>query len=431
MKESLRKRPDRLSREIQEHLRVPGADLKSLRVYLMERENLSFLEAEELAGAVAERLDREKFPPITEMELMLTEECDQRCDYCFVEGKNNHYRMDGETARRAVEFLFCHSRKRPRLKILFFGGEPLLEYDRLREVVEDAEARAAETGQSVIFNMTTNASLLDRERCEYLAAHRVKYLVSIDGPREVHDRHRKRPDGKSSYGLIAENIPLMKKYQPWLGARITVHPDTAGELPESFSHLVELGFSQFLIGPATGIEWTGRDLDLYRDSMIEIARRLKAAIDRGRKLRVNALEESLKMRAGKKLYRGCRAGRQSVTVTGEGEIYPCSKMLGVMGREGLNPLGSLAEGITAIHDRLRYCGLIPTASSACESCRWEDICTGGCFAVNWQETGEIFRPSPSECRFQERIVEIMKAAEPILGEEYFRAAVKNLQRKLS
>lgn len=429
MKESLRDRPARLSRAIEDHLRVPGADLESLRGFLAEEEGLSPREAEELAEAVAEKLNRERFPPITEMELMLTEECDQRCDYCFVEGKGRERPMDGETARKAVDFLFRESRGAPRLKILFFGGEPLLEYDLLEEIVEYAETKAARSGQAVVFNMTTNATLLNRRRCEFLARHRVKYLVSIDGPREVHDRHRKRPDGRSSYGLIAEKIPLMRKHQPWLGARMTVHPDTAEELPESFSHLLELGISQYLIGPTTGIEWSGGDLNLYRDSMIEIARRLKAELDRGRQLRVNALEESLAMRAGKKQYRGCRAGRQSVTVTGDGLIYPCSKMLGVMGREGIRPLGRLEEGITAIHDRLLYCGLVPLPVGACAGCPREDICAGGCFAVNWQETGDIFSPAPSECRFQERIVEIMEAAEPILGEEYFRTAAERLRRQ--
>lgn len=418
-----------MSREIREHLREPGADRGSLRVFLAERVKLEPAEAEELAGAVAEKLNRESFPAVTEMELLLTEACDQRCDYCFVEGKGRGRPMDGETARKAVDLLFRESRQSPRLKILFFGGEPLLEYDLLEEIVGYAETKAARSGQTVIFNMTTNAALLNRPRCAFLARRRVKYLVSIDGPREVHDRHRRRPDGGSSYLLISEKVPLMKEYQPWLGARMTVHPDTAGEMAGSFSHLAELGFSQFLIGPVTGVEWPEEALDLYRDGMIEIARRLKLLLDAGRPLRVNPLEESLEMRAGKKRYRGCRAGRQSLTVTADGLLYPCSKMVGVMGRERLRPLGSLEEGITAINDRLRYCGLFPPPDNACAGCPREDICAGGCFAVNWQETGDIFRPAPSECRFQERIVEIMKAAEPILGPEYFKTAAERLRRK--
>ncbi len=418
-----------MSRSIREHLRNPGADRDSLKNYLQESERLHPEEAGRLAGAVTGRLNRETFPALTEMELILTEDCDQRCDYCFVEGKNRERAMDREIAREAVDYLFRESRGSRRVRILFFGGEPLLEFDLLKEIVEYGEARAEALGKSVAFNMTTNAALLDVPRCEFLARHRVSYLVSIDGPREVHDRHRRRPDGQSSYQLIADKIPMMRKYQPWLGARLTVHPDTVERLAESFSHLVELGFSQFLIGPATGIAWPDGALDGYRDLMIEIARRLRSLLAAGRKLRVNTLEESLQMRAGKKRYRGCRAGRQSVTVTGDGLIYPCSKMLGVMGREVLQPLGSLGEGITAIGDRLRYCGLVDPGPSACTGCRWEDICAGGCFAVNWQETGDMFQPAPSECRLQERTVELMRSAEPILGEEYFRQALATARRR--
>jgi len=419
----------RLSRAIEDHLRGAGADLESLRGFLVKKERLSPREAGELAGTVAGKLNRERFPPVTEMELMLTEDCDQRCDYCFVEEKGSSPPMSPAVARQAVDFLFQESRNYPRVKILFFGGEPLLAWDRIREVTEYAEERGRQSGQEVVFNMTTNASLLERSRCDFLARHRIKYLISIDGPREIHDRHRRRPDGRSSYGLIADKIPLLKKYQPWLGARLTVHPDTAADLPGSFSHLVELGFNQFLIGPASGVEWSERDLDLYRDGMIEIARRLKLELDRGRQLRVNSLEENLKMRSGKRYYRGCRAGRQSVTVTGDGLIHPCSKMLGVAGREGIPPLGTLEEGITALNYRLRLCGLIPVGNSACDSCPWEDFCPGGCFAVNYQETGDIFRPAPFECRVQERTIQMMRAAEPILGPEYFKAAADRLRRK--
>lgn len=429
MRKELPTMPDRLSEQIQDHLRRPGADLNSLRRYLSGLKNLQPPEAERLASAVFRDLNEKSFPPITEMELMLTEQCDQRCDYCFVEGKNSDCTMDSATARQAVDFLFWESRQSPRVRILFFGGEPLLAWDRILEVTVYAEELGRRSGQEVAFNMTTNASLLDRERCEFLASHRIKYLISIDGGREVHDRHRKRPDGRSSYRLIADKLPLLKRYQPWLGARVTVHPDTVAGLPESFSHLVELGFAQFLIGPASGVEWTDRDLDLYRDGMIEIARRLKRELDRGRKLRVNALEESLQMRSGKRNYRGCRAGRQSITVTGDGFIHPCSKMLGVAGREGLPPLGTLEEGITALNYRLRLCGMIPADNSACSVCPWEDLCPGGCFAVNYQETGDIFQPAPFECRVQERTVEMMRAAEPILGQEYFKAAAARLRRK--
>ncbi len=419
--------PDRLAEQIQDHLRMPGADRGSLRRFLSGQKELNTLEAERLADAVVRDLNEKTFPPITEMELMLTEQCDQRCDYCFVEGKNSDWAMDSATARRAVDYLFRESRKKPRVRILFFGGEPLLAWDRIREVTVYAEEQARRTGQEVDFNMTTNGSLLDQERCEFLARHRIKYLISIDGGPLIHDRHRKRPDGRSSYRLIAGNLPLMKRYQPWLGARMTIHPDTVASLPESFSHLVELGFGQFLIGPASGLEWSDRDLEVYRDGMIEVARRLKRELDHGRKLRVNSLEESLKMRSGKRNYRGCRAGRQSITVTGDGFLHPCSKMWGVAGREGLPPLGTLKEGITALNYRLRLCGMIPVDNSTCSGCPWEDLCPGGCFAVNYQETGDIFQPAPFECRIQERTVEMMRAVEPILGPEYFQSAAERLR----
>jgi len=122
--------------------------------------------------------------------------------------------MNRETARKAIDFLFKRSRKKPDLKILFFGGEPMLAFELIREIVLYVEEKQAETGKKVSFDMTTNGTLFDEERASFLSTHSVKYLISIDGDRETHDLHRQTTDGRSSYLRIIHSLPSSRDTSP-------------------------------------------------------------------------------------------------------------------------------------------------------------------------------------------------------------------------
>ncbi len=408
-----------LNEEIFNEISQPGSNKNSLKQYLTKTRGLVETDAEALAENICRKLLEDRFPPITEMELMLTEDCNQRCDYCFVKGKNEFNRMPGEISRQAVDFLFTHSGTQKAVKILFFGGEPLLEFDLIREITHYAEEKAGSSGKKVNFNMTTNGTLIDEETAEFLGKHKIRFLLSIDGDCQTHDRHRRLLSNESSYQRIIENLPLMKSVQPWLGARMTVHPDTVDRIYDNVVHLAALGINQFLIGPATGLDWTDEELDIYRGEMIKVARWLKEETDAGKHFRVSSLEEKLERLGKSGDIWGCRAGRHSITVTARGDIFPCSKMVGVGGEEGIFPLGTLEEGITRIYNRLVLCGMIPVEREKCEQCAYSRYCMGGCFATNYQATGSIVRPDPFECRLKKQTIEIVRESERILGPDYF------------
>ena len=411
---------DELTGELQREVERPGTNRESLERWLIEKKGFTGADAGALARAICRKLVGGRFPAIAEMELMLTEDCNQRCDYCFVEGKNRFNRMPWKVARKAVDVLFKESRDKPEVKVLYFGGEPMLEFDLIKKITLYAEAGGKKTGKKVKFDMTTNGTLFDEERTAFLARHGIKFLLSIDGDRRTHDLHRRSLDGESSYEKITRNLPLMKKYQPWLGARMTAQPDTVGRIYDNVLHLARRGINQFLIGPATGIDWTDEELDIYRDEMIRVIHWLKDQLAAGRHFRVSTLEENFETMRGRRHIWGCRAGRQSVTVTARGEIYPCSKMLGAEGLKGIFRLGNLDEGITGIYRRLVLCGMVPVEREKCEKCRYADYCMGGCYATNYQATGSVFEPDPMECRLKERTTAIIREADKIFGPEFFK-----------
>ena len=172
-----------MSEAVREAVMQPGANLASLAAGLVDSHGLAPDDAAALSRAVCDRLLGSRFPPITEMELMLTEACNHCCTYCFVEGKNAAHTMPADVARRGIDFLFTQCREAQDLKVLFFGGEPMMEFDLIRLSVLHACERAAAAGKKMRFHMTTNGTLFDDERMAFLARHGVMCLVSMDGDR--------------------------------------------------------------------------------------------------------------------------------------------------------------------------------------------------------------------------------------------------------
>ena len=149
---------------------------------------------------------------------------------------------------------------------MFFGGEPLLEFDLIRRLMLYARERAAflNLQEKLGFSITTNGTLLTEEMAVLFQQQGFNYLLSVDGDKESHDAHRHLIGGGSSYDLVMERFPMMKRYQPWQGTRLTVHPEFAGRVRHNVEFLANLGFNQFIIGPATGPAWSESALITYR-----------------------------------------------------------------------------------------------------------------------------------------------------------------------
>jgi uncharacterized protein len=156
--------------------------------------------------------------------LQLTQECNMRCNYCTYSGNyenrgHNRKKMTLDTAKKGIDFLLEHSRDRQTVNIGFYGGEPLLEKALLKECVEYAESRFAQ--KKLTFTITTNGTLLDDEIVEYFIAHDFSVMISLDGPREIHDRNRKMANGKGSFDRIMENVKRVQEKYPEFFTKIS------------------------------------------------------------------------------------------------------------------------------------------------------------------------------------------------------------------
>ncbi|RMF93996.1 MAG: SPASM domain-containing protein [Candidatus Schekmanbacteria bacterium] len=395
---------DRLSNEkivqiLTDRIRNEGVDFfNEMETFLQEEMNLPKKTSKILSQKILEEFKEKAFPPVTRIEMFITENCPLRCDYCFVEGKNDFKRMSKETARKAVDFLIHQSAEKKDLNIIFFGGEPLLEFELMKEVIKYANCKAESAGKRITYDLTTNGVLIREEHLVFFQREGIKFLLSIDGDSETHNKHRKTAHGKGSYGTIIDKFPMMKKYQPWMGAKMTVHPDTAHKLLHNVRHLAEIGFNQFIIGAASGVDWKEDDWMTYETQMHEVAKLYREMRRNKKYFRMTLFEEEEDKFFNKRYVWGCQAGRHSLTISTDGSIYPCSKMLGLNELEGICRLGHIDTGITDIIMRGKLLGMGRVDRTKCSKCELLDCCKGGCFATNYLETKDIFKPSTFDCK---------------------------------
>ncbi|MBC7194635.1 MAG: radical SAM protein, partial [Caldisericia bacterium] len=147
--------------------------------------------------------------------LLISQKCNFKCDYCFVnEGKYNEKEslMDKETSFKAVDFLIENS-KTKHVEIDFFGGEPLLNWDVVKETIEYGYKKAKENGIRIRFSLTTNGALLNDDRLNFLIENSVSLIISLDGPKEINDIHRKLDNERGTFDLIFEKIKKIKNYE--------------------------------------------------------------------------------------------------------------------------------------------------------------------------------------------------------------------------
>ena len=362
----------------------------------------------ERAGArIAAKIAAQYSPPMAVADVFLTENCNHRCNYCFVKGKNDLHRMSEEVARDSVEFLIRASREMRWFQMVLFGGEPLLEFDLLQFIIAYAKRRGEETGKQAQFSITTNGTLMTPEIARYFQQQGITYLLSIDGCKETHDANRKMLSGESSFEAVMSRLPMMKSRQPWQGTRMTLHPDTVGRLREDVELLYQRGINQFIIGPATGIEWSAEALAEYEREMLLVTdfyvERQKAKDP----FRMTLYEKSLEEENVRDQW-GCGAGRGRVCISVKGELYGCAKILGVDGLQDSHKLGDIWTGVTNLTARRDLLNTHANARPQCAKCKYADECAGGCPAVNWAATGDIFKPDPLECRITPIVSRIRK-----------------------
>ena len=349
-------------------------------------------------------------PIVKSVCLHVAHDCNLRCGYCFAgTGDFGHDRglMTAETARRAVDFLIAQSGPRRHCEIDFFGGEPLLNMDVVRETVAYVRQREAETGKIFKLTLTTNAVLLDQANIDFLNDNNISLVLSLDGRQEIHDSMRPGTCGEGSYEDVLRNITAAVNARDgqnyYLRGTFTAYNlDFAADVLD----MADKGFKLLSVEPVVGKDVPYEIREEHLPQLFSEYEKLAEEYLR-RKLVGNGFEFfhfNLDVHHGPciaKRLSGCGAGHEYLAVTPDGDLYPCHQFVG---REGFQ-LGTVWEGVTntALPQQFRQTHVLN--KEECRKCWARFYCSGGCHANAQLMHGVLDQPYAVGCELQKKRLE--------------------------
>ena len=356
--------------------------------------------------------------------LHICHDCNLRCRYCFAdEGAYHATRemMSLETAKAAIDFLIRESGNRKVLEVDFFGGEPLMNLNVIKETVYYAKAEAAKRGKRFLFTTTTNGVLLDDDAIKFLNEEMENVVLSLDGRKEVHDLVRKTVNGKGSFDVVIEKI---KKFVRSRGDKHYYVRGTFTAKNLDFSKdvlfLADNGFDSLSVEPVvTDIE----DLAIKEEHLPLIEREYEVLCDEyvAREERgegFNFFHFNVDLEGGpclSKRVSACGAGNEYFSVVPNGDLYPCHQFAG----DPKWKMGNVFEGELDKDIRGKFAKSCLFTRKKCGDCFAKFICSGGCSANNYHYNGDIEEPYTVTCAMMKKRIE---CAMRVLAERKARQA---------
>ncbi len=340
--------------------------------------------------AVAER------PVVRRLYLDITLDCNLRCRYCYVAGARRQLptQMPEPTALRAVDWLLEQGDDRLPLQLRFFGGEPLLRPELLRRVIRYGQQQSHRRGLRLEYFLSTNGTLLDPDLARFLHDQGVLVKVSLDGSQATHDAYRVDAEGRGSYAATVRGLRVAQQ----AGLRPTVCVTSGGLSPgereAALDTIRRLGIEDVQWQRVVAEDGSDERVDESRDDLPLAARAWESLLlgdDRYLTLFAMPIRKLLDP---VRVFPGCGAGLQSLTVTPDGEFCFCQRFL----RAPHYRLGSLDQGCDYGKLRALLGGLYRSQWQRCRACPLVFFCSKGCYYANDRQTGDVAGIAPGYCR---------------------------------
>ena len=351
--------------------------------------------------------------------------CNLNCSYCFAgQGKFHGERtlMSAETARSAIDFLIGESGTHYNLDLDFFGGEPLMNWDVVKETVRYGREQGEKYNKNIRFTLTTNGVGITDEVIDFANREMHNVVLSLDGRREVHDRFRRTINDQGSYDMI---LPKFRKFVEARGDReyymrgTYTHCNT--DFTEDIFHMADMGFRQLsmepvVTDPSDPLALTEEDLPKLFEQYEILAKEMLHRQEEGRPF--TFYHYMIDLENGPCLYKriaGCGAGTEYYAVTPWGDLYPCHQFVG----DDAFKMGDIFSGIDAKALQEEFGRNNIYAHEACQDCWAKLYCSGGCAANAFHGTGSISGIYEYGCKLFRKRIEcamMMKVAEAMKGE---------------
>ena len=321
--------------------------------------------------------------------------CNLNCSYCFAsQGKYHGERavMSFEVGKQALDFLVANSGARRNLEVDFFGGEPLMNFDVVKQLVAYARSIEKEKGKNFRFTLTTNGMLVDDDVIDFANRECHNVVLSLDGRKEIHDRYRVDYAGRGSWEQI---VPKFQKFVKERGGKgyymrgtfTHANPDFLKDIQT----MLDLGFTELsmepvVCAPGDPSELTQEDLPIVLDQYEKLAELMLERDREGRPF--TFYHYMIDLTGGPCIYKrisGCGSGTEYMAVTPWGDLYPCHQFVG----EEAFKLGDIWNGVTNKETQCDFANCNVYARPDCRDCWAKLYCSGGCAANAYHSTGSV------------------------------------------
>lgn len=352
--------------------------------------------------------------------LHVSHTCNLNCEYCFAsQGKYHGDRalMSFEVGKRAIDFLVENSGTRKNLEVDFFGGEPLMNLQVVKDIVAYARSIEKEKNKNFRFTLTTNGVLIDDDVIEFANKEMHNVVLSLDGRKEIHDSLRKTINGKGSYDTIVPKFQEFVKRRGDKGYYIRgtfTHNNT--DFTNDIFHMADLGFTELSMEPVVcspddPYALTYDDLPVLFEQYEILARDMLRREKEGKP--ITFYHYMIDLTGGPCIYKrisGCGSGTEYMAVTPWGELFPCHQFVG----DPKYSLGNIYDGVLNkdVQNEFKMCNAY--ARPECKDCWAKLYCSGGCAANAYHATGSVTGIYKYGCELFKKRIEcaiMLKAAQ--------------------
>ena len=394
-------------------------DIQTALKEIQELKDAEMLFTEDIYRNAIEHF-KERETVVKALCLHIAHDCNLACRYCFAEEGEYHGRralMSYEVGKQALDFLIANSGNRKNLEVDFFGGEPLMNWQVVKDLVAYGREQEKIHNKNFRFTLTTNGVLLDDEIMEFANKEMANVVLSIDGRKEVHDFMRPFRKGAGSYDLV---VPKFQKFAKSRGEKSYYARGTFTrhnlDFSEDVLHLADLGFDQISVEPVVAdekeeyaLKW--EDVPKICEEYDKLAKEMIKRKKEGKGF--NFFHFMIDLTGGPCVYKRlshCGSGTEYLAVTPWGDLYPCHQFVG----EEKYLMGNVWDGVkrTDLCKEFKNCNVY--AKEKCQNCFAKFYCSGGCAANSYNFHGSINDVYELGCELQRKRVEcaiMLKAAE--------------------
>ncbi len=374
---------------------VNAEDLEECYDQLLELKESGQLFVPDTFEAMAPYLKEKTSGVVKALCLHIAHTCNLNCSYCFAsQGKYHGERavMSYEVGKQALDFLIANSGTRRNLEVDFFGGEPLMNFDVVKQLVAYARSVEKEHGKNFRFTLTTNGILVDDDVIDFANREMSNVVLSLDGRKEIHDRYRVDYAGNGSWERI---VPKFQKLVEARGGKNYYMRGTFTHANPDFLKdiqvMLDLGFNELsmepvVCAPGDPSELTEADLPIVLDQYEKLAELMLERERAGKPF--TFYHYMIDLTGGPCIYKrisGCGSGTEYMAVTPWGDLYPCHQFVG----EDKYKLGNIWDGVTNTEAQNEFACCNVYSREECRDCWARLYCSGGCAANAYHATGSV------------------------------------------